>query len=104
MKSLKDMLNESLLPKDERELKKLGFKKQVEGREIWFEMTYKDNLIRIMQEEVGDNNWWMAKVESYYVLNADNKPCTYETPLEAAYEALDTVDDWTGKERGRRSR
>lgn len=93
MKNLKDILNESLLPKDERELKKLGFSKEVEGREIWFEMTYKKNLIRIMQEEVGDNNWWMAKVESDYLLNADNDPMTFETPLEAAEEAIDFIDD-----------
>lgn len=92
MKSLVDVLNESLLPKDERDLKKLGFKKQVEGKEIWFEMTYKNKLVRIMQEEVGDNNWWMAKVESDYLLDADSKPMTFETPLEAAEEVIDQID------------
>ena len=84
-------------------MKKLGFKKEVEGKEIWFQMTYKKHLIRIMQENVGDNGWWQAKVESDYILNADNYPCSYETPWEAAYDALDTVDDWTGKERGHRA-
>ena len=93
MKNLKDILNESLLPKDERELKKLGFKKQVEGREVWFEMTYKDKLIRIIQEEVGDNDWWLAKVESDYLLDANNKPMTFETPLEAAEEVIDQIDN-----------
>ena len=93
MKNLKDMLNESLLPKDERELKKLGFKKQTEDREIWFEMTYKGKLIRIVQEEVGDNDWWLAKVESDYLLDTNNKPMTFETPLEAAEEVIDQIDN-----------
>ena len=93
MKSLVDVLNESLLPKDERELKKLGFKKQVEGREIWFEMSYKGKLIRIIQEGVGDNDWWLTKVESDYLLDANNKPMTFETPLEAAEEAIDQIDN-----------
>ena len=93
MKSLKDILNESLLPKDERELKKLGFKKQVEGREVWFEMTYKSKLIRIIQEKVGDNDWWLAKVESDYLLDANNKPMTFEIPLEAAEEVIDQIDN-----------
>ena len=93
MKSLVDVLNESLLLKDERELKKLGFKKQVEGREIWFEMSYKGKLIRIIQEEVGDNDWWLAKVESDYLLDANNKPMTFETPLEAAEEVIDQIDN-----------
>ena len=93
MKNLKDMLNESLLPKDERELKKLGFKKQVEGREIWFEMTYKGKLIRIVQEEVGDNDWWEVKVESDYLINDNDKAMTFETPLEAAEEVIDQIDN-----------
>ena len=93
MKGLKDMLNESLLPKDERELKKLGFKKQTEDREVWFEMTYKGKLIRIVQEEVGDNDWWLAKVESDYLLDANNKPMTFETPFEAAEEVIDQIDN-----------
>ena len=93
MKNLKDMLNESLLPKDERELKKLGFKKQVEGREIWFEMTYKGKLIRIVQEEVGDNDWWEVKVESDYLRNDNDKAMTFETPLEAAEEVIDQIDN-----------
>lgn len=93
MKSLVYILNESLLPKDERELKKLGFKKQVEGREIWFEMSYKGKLIRIIQEEVGDNDWWLAKVESDYLLDANDKPMTFETPLEAAEEVIDQIDN-----------
>ena len=93
MKNLKDMLNESLLPKDERELKKLGFKKQVEGREIWFEMTYKGKLIRIVQEEVGDNDWWEVKVESDYLRNDNDRAMTFETPLEAAEEVIDQIDN-----------
>ena len=93
MKSLVDVLNESLLPKDERELKKLGFKKQVEGREIWFEMSYKGKLIRIIQDEVGDNDWWLVKVEFDYLLDANNKPMTFETPLEAAEEVIDQIDN-----------
>ena len=93
MKSLVDVLNESLLLKDERELKKLGFKKQVEGREVWFEMTHKSKLIRIMQEEVGDNDWWLVKVESDYLLDANNKPMTFETSLEAAEEVIDQIDN-----------
>lgn len=93
MKNLVEYIQESLLPKDERELKKLGFSKEVEGKEIWFEMIYKKHLLRIMQEEVGDNNWWLAKVESEYLLDADNKPMTFETPLEAAEEAIDFVDE-----------
>lgn len=92
MKDLKDMLNESLLPKDERELKKLGFKKQVEGREIWFEMTYKGKLIRIVQEEVGVNDWWEVKVESDYLRTDNDRAMTFETPLEAAEEAIDQID------------
>ena len=93
MKNLKDMLNESLLPKDERELKKLGFNKQVEGREIWFEMTYKGKLIRIVQEEVGDNDWWEVKVESDYLRNDNDRAMTFETPLEAAEEVIDQIDN-----------
>ena len=93
MKGLKDMLNESLLPKDERELKKLGFKKQVEGREIWFEMTYKGKLIRIVQEEVGDNDWWEVKVESDYLRNDNDRAMTFETPLEAAEEVINQIDN-----------
>ena len=93
MKNLKDMLNESLLPKDERELKKLGFKKQIEGREIWFEMTYKGKLIRIVQEEVGDNDWWEVKVESDYLRNDNDRAMTFETPLEAAEEVINQIDN-----------
>ncbi len=93
MKNLKDMLNESLLPKDERELKKLGFKKQVEGREIWFEMTYKGKLIRIVQEEVGDNDWWEVKVESDYLRNDNDRAMTFETPLKAAEEVINQIDN-----------
>ena len=93
MKDLKDTLNESLLPKDERELKKLGFKKQVEGREIWFQMTYKGKLIRIVQEEVGDNDWWEVQVESDYLRTDNDKVMTFETPLEAAEEVIDQIDN-----------
>ena len=93
MKNLKDMLNESLLPKDERELKKLGFKKQVEGREIWFEMTYKGKLIRIVQEEIGDNDGWEVKVESDYLRTDNDRAMTFETPLEAAEEVINQIDD-----------
>ena len=93
MKNLKDTLNESLLPKDERELKKLGFKKQVEGREIWFEMTYKSKLIRIIQEEVGNNDWWEVKVESDYLRNDNDRAMTFETPLEAAEEVINQIDN-----------
>ena len=92
MKGLKDMLNESLLHKDERELKKLGFKKQVEGREVWFEMTYKGKLIRIVQEEVGVSDWWEVKVESDYLRTDNDRAMTFETPLEAAEEAIDQID------------
>ena len=92
MKNLKDMLNESLLPKDERELKKLGFKKQVEGREVWFEMTYNGKLIRIIQEEVGDNDQWEVKVESDYLRTDNDIAMTFETPLEAAEEVIDQID------------
>lgn len=92
MKNLKDMLNESLLPKDERELKKLGFKKQVEDREVWFEMTYKGKLIRIVQEEVGVNDWWEVKVDSDYLRTDNDRAMTFETPLEAAEEAIDQID------------
>ena len=93
MKGLKDMLNESLLPKDERELKKLGFKKQTEDREVWFEMTYKGKLIRIVQEEVGVNDWWEVKVESDYLRTDNDKVMTFETPLEAAEEVIDQIDN-----------
>lgn len=93
MKNLKDTLNESLLPKDERELKKLGFKKQVEGREIWFEMTYKGKLIRIVQEEVGDNDLWEVKVESDYLRTDNDIAMTFKTPLEAAEEVIDQIDN-----------
>ena len=93
MKGLKDMLNESLLPKDERELKKLGFKKQVEGREVWFEVTYKGKLIRIVQEEVGDNDQWEVKVESDYLRTDNDIAMAFETPLEAAEEVIDQIDN-----------
>ena len=93
MKNLKDMLNESLLPKDERELKKLGFKKQIEGREIWFEMTYKGKLIRIVQEEVGVNDWWEVKVESDDLRTDNDRAMTFETPLEAAEEVINQIDN-----------
>ena len=93
MKGLKDMLNESLLPKDEREIKKLGFKKQTEDREVWFEMTYKGKLIRIVQEEVGVNDWWEVKVESDYLRTDNDRAMTFETPLEAAEEVIDQIDN-----------
>ena len=79
--------------KDVLKLKKLGFSKEVDGKEVWFEKTYKNHLLRIVQEDVGNNNWWMAKVESEYLLDADNKPMTFETPLEAAKETIDFVDE-----------
>ena len=56
-------------------------------------MTYKSKLIRIIQEKVGDNDWWLAKVESDYLLDANNKPMTFETPLEAAEEVIDQIDN-----------
>ena len=93
MKDLKGMLNESLLPKDERELKKLGFKKQTEDREVWFEMTYKGKLIRIVQEEVGVNDWWEVKVESDYLRTDNDRVMTFETPLEAAEEVIGQIDN-----------
>ena len=93
MKGLKDMLNESLPPKDEREIKKLGFKKQTEDREVWFEMTYKGKLIRIVQEEVGVNDWWEVKVESDYLRTDNDRAMTFETPLEAAEEVIDQIDN-----------
>ena len=76
----------------ENELKKIGFSKEVEGKEIWFEKKYNNHLLRIVQEEVGNNDWWIAKVDSEYVLDDNNKPVTFETPLEAAEEAIDFVD------------
>ena len=56
-------------------------------------MSYKGKLIRIIQEEVGDNDWWLAKVESDYLLDVNNKPMTFETPLEAAEEVIDQIDN-----------
>ena len=56
-------------------------------------MSYKGKLIHIIQEEVGDNDWWLAKVESDYLLDVNNKPMTFETPLEVAEEVIDQIDN-----------
>lgn len=92
MKSLSQHITESLGNFD-RELKKLGFSKEQEGREIWYECKYKGKLIRVVQEIVGKNDWWLVKVESDYLMTDNDKEMTFESPLEAAKEAIDQIDE-----------
>ena len=91
MKNLNEYINESLSTRDERDLKKLGFKQYNEGEEVWFEAKIKGKLIRITQEEVGKDDWWNVRIESDYLMDADKKPMTFKTPLEAAKEVLEEI-------------
>ena len=86
-------------------MEKLGFKKfqdtgeyDTEGyfnkgsNEIWFERTYKGKLVRVLQEEVGNNNWFNVKVGSNYLENADGNPMSFRSPDAAAKEAIDEIN------------
>ena len=92
MKNLNQYIKESLETKEISEIKKLGFKKYVEEGETWFEMKHKNTLIRVVQEEVGDNDWWNVKLQSDFLLNADNRPMAFESPLQAAYAAFEEIN------------
>ena len=93
----------STAPKGEdrskEELTKLGFKKYTEGGETWFEKEHNGQLIRVVQEEPGKNDFWEAKLGSKSLLNADGKAMSFESPVEAAHEAIDSIDNKSkGKE------
>lgn len=92
MKTILEYISENL-DKFNQELKKLGFKKQQEDKEVWYECTYKDKLIRVVQQEVGKDDWWLVKVESDYLKTDNDKEMTFETPVEAAEEAIDQIDN-----------
>ena len=93
MKTLKEQLNESLKPQEIKTLKQLGFKQYMEDKETWFEALIDNRLIRITQEEVGKDDWWNVKVESDYLLDADKKPMTFQTPQEAAEEVIQQINN-----------
>lgn len=92
MKSISEYILESL-DKFTKELKKLGLEKQQEGKEVWYEGTYKNKLIRVVQEEVGKDDWWFVKVESDYLKTDNDEEMTFETPIEAAEEAIDQINN-----------
>lgn len=89
MKDLVELIRESY----ENKMKKYGFEKHKSGREIWFETTYKHKLIAVLQEEEGKDDWWNVRVDSTYLLNADGKYMSFETPEEAAEEAIEQIDN-----------
>lgn len=103
MKTLKEQLNESLSSKEVKTLKQLGFHKQqyIENKEVWFEALIDNRFIRITQEEVGKDDWWLVDYktnfsgdifgESIYLLDDNKKPMTFKTPLEAANEVIDQI-------------
>lgn len=101
MKTLKEQLNESLSSKEIRTLKQLGFKQYTEDKETWFESLIDNRLIRITQEEIGKDDWWLVDYktnfsgnifgESTYLLDDNKKPMTFKTPLEAANEVVDQI-------------
>lgn len=93
MKTLKEQLNESLKPQEIKTLKQLGFKQYMEDKETWFEALIDNKLIRITQEEVGKDDWWNVKVKSDYLLDADKKPMTFQTPQEAAEEVIQQINN-----------
>lgn len=92
MKTISEYILESL-DKFTQDLKKLGFEKQQEGKEVWYQCTYKDKLIRVVQEEVGKDDWWLVKVESDYLKTDNDEEMTFETPVEAAQEAIEQIDN-----------
>lgn len=92
MKNLAEYILENL-DKFTQELKKLGLEKQQEGKEVWYEGTYKNKLIRVVQEEVGKDDWWLVKVESDYLKTDNDEDMTFETPVEAANEAIEQIDN-----------
>ena len=92
MKSISKYILENL-DKFTRELKKLGLEKQQEGKEVWYEGTYENKLIRVVQQEVGKDDWWLVKVESDYLKTDNDEDMTFETPVEAAEEAIDQIDN-----------
>lgn len=92
MKTISEYISESLY-KFTQDLKKLGLEKQQEGKEVWYEGTYKNKLIRVVQEEVGKDDWWLVKVESDYLKTDNDEDMTFETPVEAANEAIEQINN-----------
>lgn len=93
MKTLNEYINESLKPQEIKTLKQLGFKQYTEDKETWFEALIDNRLIRIIQEEVGKDDWWNVKVKSDYLLDSNKKPMTFQTPQEAAEEVIQQIND-----------
>ena len=103
MKTLKEQLNESLKPQEIKTLKQLGFKQYTEDKETWFEALIDNRLIRITQEEVGKDDWWLVDYktnfsgnifgESTYLLDTNKKLMTFPTPQEAAEEVIQQINN-----------
>ena len=103
MKTLNEYINESLKPQEIKTLKQLGFKQYVEDKETWFEALIDNRLIRITQEEVGKDDWWLVDYKtnfsgnmfgkSTYLLDSNKKPMTFKTPQEAADEVIQQIND-----------
>ena len=101
MKNLNEFINESLKPQEIKTLKQLGFKQYTEDKETWFEALIDNRLIRITQEEVGKDDWWLVDYKtnfsgnifgkSTYLLDSNKKPMTFKTPQEAAEEVTDQI-------------
>ena len=70
---------------------KISFKKFVEDGETWYEGELNGKRVRILQEEVGKDDWWNTEVDGKLVRNADGRAMSFETPKEAAEEAVDTL-------------
>lgn len=103
MKTLNEYINESLSSRELKILKQLGFKQYKEDKETWFEALIANRLIRITQEEVGKDDWWLVDYktnfsgnifgESTYLLDANKKPMTFQTPQEAAEEVIQQINN-----------
>ena len=70
---------------------KISFKKFVEDGETWYEGELNGKRVRIIQEEVGKDDWWNTEVDGKLVRNADGRAMSFETPKEAAEEAVNTL-------------
>ena len=69
-----------------------SFKKYQEGKETWYEAKIDNHFTQVVQEVVGDNNWWNVKVDGKFLLNSDNEPLHFNNVEEAKNEILSEIN------------
>jgi hypothetical protein len=56
--------------------------------ETWYEGNIKGKKVRILQEEVGNNNYWNLEIDSSFIKNADGNTMSFSSPKEAMKELI----------------